>query len=67
MQHLSNQQEIINKLKDLVIDNGIIVTTCTDEMCWFIERMKRLLGWIITKNLDNYEDKVNCLVEIFKP
>lgn len=67
LQHLSNQQEIINKLKDLVVGDGIIVTTCTDEVCLFIERMKRMIGLSIVKNIDNYEDKVNYLVEIFGP
>lgn len=67
LQHVSNQQEIINKLKKLVADDGIIVITCTDHVCWFVERMKRMLSLSLVKDIEKYEDKVEYLSKLFEP
>ena len=50
------------------VDNqGVIVITCSDHICCFIELMKRLLGQIMVKDITVYDDKVNYLVSIFEP
>lgn len=64
---IENWPEVLNKLKDLVKENGILVVTCQDEMGMFVERMKRLIGHIAVKNLVSYRDRVVKLSEIFKP
>lgn len=65
--NIYNQQEIINKLKDLVTENGIIVITCSDDVSFFIEKIKRLMGGAFTKDLPDYEQKVEYLTNLFAP
>ena len=64
---VDNKKEIIDKCKSLLANNGIIVITCSDHMCCFIEAMKRLIGHALVKNIEDYNDKVDCLVKIFEP
>ena len=65
LQYLKNQQEVIDKLKQLSGDNGIIVITCGDDVSIFVELMKRLIGQIIIKDTDDYNQKVQRLVDVF--
>ncbi len=62
-----NQKEVLDKLKELVRGEGIIVITCVDKVDYFIEAMKRLVGRALTQNILNYEEKVTFLTDIFKP
>lgn len=64
---IENWNEVLDKLKSLVKKNGILVITCQDEMGMFVERMKRLVGHMLVKNILPYNDKVAKLVEIFEP
>lgn len=67
IQFLKNQQEVIDILKEKVIEGGVVVITCSDEICFFIEQMKRLLAHAYVKDIDDYETKVKILAEQFKP
>lgn len=66
LQFLPNQKDIINKLKSLAASNGIIVVTCSDDICFFIEQMKRLIAHAISKDITDYQKKVTYLAKIFK-
>ena len=65
--NIYNQKDVIDKLQDLVAINGIIVITCSDHVCMFIESIKRLIGILLSKDLEAYEDKVEYLADIFEP
>jgi len=65
--NIYNQQEVINKIKELIAENGIIVITCSDDVSYFIEIMKRLVGVTITKGQKEYEQKVEYLTDFFAP
>ena len=67
VQHLPNQKEVIEKLKSLTDDNGIVVVTCADEVSVFIEVIKRLYAIVYTENEQVFENKVKILSEIFEP
>lgn len=67
LQFLPNQQIIIDKMKELANQNGIIVITCSDHVCLFVELMKRLIGWALTKDMQQYEDKLACLIKFYEP
>lgn len=67
LQNLNNQQEVIDKLKKLVKMNGIIVVTTSDETSFYIEQLKRLIANAMVANIDNYDEKVKCLVKVFEP
>ncbi len=62
-----NQLDIIDKLKNLVTINGIIVVTCIDNVCMFIESIKRLIGVLLAKDIEGYDNKVQYLAKIFEP
>lgn len=47
--------------------NGIIVITCMDECSVFVEEIKRLVINVITKNINNYKEKVRAYTESFEP
>lgn len=67
MDAIDNQKEVIDKLKSLVNWGGIIVITCADNVCFFIEAVKRFVSVVLTRNISNYEDKVQFLVNYFEP
>ena len=62
-----HQKEIIKKLKSLVNPKGIIVITCEDDVSIFVEAMKRLIGVLITENIQTLQQKKEYLVKIFSP
>lgn len=67
IQTIENNQEVLKKLKSLVNEKGLLVITCQDEMGMFVERMKRLVGNIATKETVSFDEKVKGLVQIFEP
>lgn len=67
VQFLDNAREIIQKLAYLTKSNGILMFTCCDDVCMFIEAIKRLLGVILTQEIDDYSKKVEKLVSVFEP
>lgn len=64
---IENRVEVLEKLKSLVKETGILVITCQDEMGMFVERMKRLVGHRSVKNVVSYCEKVKKLVDILEP
>ena len=66
-QNLYNQQEVIDKLQNLVDESGVIVITCTDAVCYFVELMKRLVGWALVADITDYKDRVEYLAGLFAP
>ncbi len=67
LQNLYNQQEVIDKLQNLVDESGVIVITCTDAVCYFVELMKRLVGWAFVADITDYKDRVEYLAGLFAP
>lgn len=65
--NIYNQQEVINKLKSLATKNGIVVITCSDDVSYFVEIMKRLVGVSLTGNMTEYNQKVEYLTNFFSP
>lgn len=63
--HIYNQEEVIEKLQKLVRPDGIIVITCDDAPCFFIEIMKRLVGAKLTETILEYDRKVEYLADFF--
>ena len=60
----SNKKELIGRLKSLCGSRGIVVITCSDEIGFFIESMKRLVYSFVVRDVTSYDDKVNKLTEI---
>ena len=67
LQNLYDQQEVINKLMELTAENGVIVVTCCDHVCIFIEQIKRLVGLTLTADILEYDKKVKYLADFFAP
>lgn len=64
---ISNWQTIFKKLKSLVGRGGILVITCEDEIGRFVERVKRFIAHIVTKEIKDYDEKLERMIEIFSP
>lgn len=67
IQYLYNQQEVIEKLQSLVAENGVIVITCSDDVCIFIEIIKRLIAVTMTAGIAEFDQKVEYLAKFFAP
>lgn len=67
MPDIDNQKEVVDKLKELTNEKGVIVITCVDKVDFFIESMKRLVGVILTRQVPSYEEKLKFLIDLFKP
>lgn len=65
--YIYNQHEVISKLQNLTVSGGIVVITCSDDICMYIEAMKRLVGIVLSANIIGYNKKVEYLTEIFEP
>ena len=63
---LKDSQAFLNMLVSKLMYNGIVVFTVSDEICTFFEIVKRHIANIITKNINNFDDKINILTKIFK-
>lgn len=64
--YIYNQNEVVEKLQNLTGEGGIVVITCIDHVCLFIETIKRLIGQMLTKNIERHEEKIEYLSEVFK-
>ena len=65
--YIFNQYEVMDKLKELVTEHGIIVITCAEHAGFFVETVKRLVGKTITVNIPEYDKKVEYLTDFFAP
>lgn len=64
---IDNQKDVVDKLKTLLGEKGVIVITCVDKVGFFIESMKRLVGAVAVRDIPDFEDKVKYLTDFFKP
>ena len=67
MDAIDNPAEVIGKIKNFCVHGGVVIITCADDIGMFIESVKRLLGVVLTKDIAEYGEKVNFLVECFAP
>lgn len=65
--NLYNQKEVIDRLRSLTAENGVVVITCSEDVGFFIEIMKRLIGGGMTAHIEEYDRKVECLAGLFTP
>ena len=65
--YVSNAADICRKIMPLCREGGVIVITCSDDVCIFPELIKRLIGQIISSDEKTLEGKVNRLIPIFEP
>lgn len=62
-----DQKKIIKKLSSLVIEGGVIVITCADVSGFFVEQLKRLIAYIIIKDINDENEKTEKLLNVFAP
>lgn len=67
LQEMHNVKEILQKLDGWTGSHGVLVITCCDDVCMFIEAIKRLLGFVLTKDIDDFYQKCDFLTTIFEP
>lgn len=64
---LFNQNEVLEKVKNLVAKSGILVLTCMDDISVFFEILKRYIGKVLIyrKKIVNFNEKINLLSIVF--
>lgn len=67
LQYLKNQQEVIDILIEKAKSGGVIVITCSDDTCFYIEQIKRVIAQALSYKINDYSDKVKYLADLFRP
>lgn len=63
--HLENWNECLEKIKTFAKPGTIVIVTASDEIGFYIERMKRLVGRFMIRDIKEYDEQVKELVAIF--
>ena len=63
--HLENWKECLQKIKTFAKSNTIVIVTASDEIGFYVERMKRLVGRYMIRDIKEYDQQVTALVDIF--
>ncbi len=64
---LDNWKENLALLDNFAHKNSIIVVTCTDEISFYVEKMKRAVLHYLVRDVARHEEKIEILKEIMKP
>lgn len=67
IQYLDNKEFIIDKLKSFARPSTIILITCADDACIFIDLIKRIVSNYLVKDVKEYNKKVEILTDFFAP
>lgn len=65
--HLDNWKECLKILKKYCKKDSIVITTCSDEICYYVERMKRFIAHYMSRNINVFDKKRDYLIKIFEP
>lgn len=60
-------KESLVLLKQYVHENSIVIITCSDEISFYIEKMKRVVLQYLARNIKGHVEKVNFLKKIMEP
>ena len=64
---LDNWKESLVLLDNFARKNSIIIVTCTDEISFYVEKMKRAVLQYLVRDIVRHEDKIKILKEIMRP
>lgn len=67
IQHLDNPQDILKRLEKFMHRDSIIIITCSDEIGLYVEKTKRLVAQYLIKDIEDFKEKIQKLVDIFSP
>lgn len=62
---LDNKEEILAKLDVLLKEGGVLVVTCADEISMFFEIIRYFLAYKLTKNIQDFNEKIRVSVDAF--
>lgn len=63
---LYERATVIQKLRQLVKPDGVIVVTCVDDLSLFFEHLKRILAAGLVENVPVFQEKVRILITAFE-
>lgn len=66
IQNLNNWENYLDCMDRIARQNSIIITTCSDTIGLYIERMKRLVAQFIISDVDTYEEQMEILLDYFE-
>lgn len=65
LQHCINWKDCLMILKKFAKQNSIIIVTCADSIGLYVEVMKRFVAHCLVKDIKEFDDKIQKLVELF--
>lgn len=63
---ITNKEEVLNNIDNIVKVKGVLVITCIDEISYFYELMRKYFSYELIKEISSNEDKINILLGAFE-
>lgn len=67
LQYAKNWKECLTCIEKLVHEDSIVIVTCTDEISYYVEKMKRSVMHYLVKDVEGHGEKVKILTQIMRP
>lgn len=67
LQYEVNWRECLAIIEDLIHEDSVVIVTCTDEISYYVEKMKRAIMQYMVRDVEEHEEKIRILAEIMKP
>lgn len=67
LQYEENWQECLTMIEKLAHKDSIVIVTCTDEISYYVEKMKRGVMQYLVADVEEHEEKVKILAQIMQP
>lgn len=67
LQYAKNWKECLTCIEKLVHEDSIVIVTCTDEISYYVEKMKRGIMQYFVKDVEEHGEKVKILTQIMRP
>lgn len=65
--HLDNCKDCLKIIKKYCKRDSIVITICSDEIGYYVERMKRFIAHYMCRNINDFGKKRDYLIKIFEP
>lgn len=67
LQYEENWRECLSMIVKLTHEDSVVIVTCTDEISYYVEKMKRAVMQYMVRDVEGHEKKIRILAEIMKP
>ncbi len=67
LQYEENWRECLTIIENLTHEDSVVIVTCTDEISYYVEKMKRAVMQYMVRDVEGHEKKIRILAEIMQP